>query len=283
MTLVRKLTQCLPVDFPIEGRKRNTIFGLVDPIYRRLQDHDTIKTEFGTIELNYAHEPERLLSYAFYNLLRHYEKSDLGQYIMTTVKRGSTFVDVGANLGFYSLLAHRQGADTVVVEPEPSHGAYLERNTSVYGRVLRVAFSDGPGELPLYYLPSNTGATTLVQNPGWLKGDKTVPVTSFSEAARTGKLGDPARISLIKVDVEGHEIPAIRGLQDFLAAGHRPQLWCEVRGDRTAHSPGTFREVSKMLAQFGYEPKEMKKGHILPAGEAEWATRVVFDLLFVAR
>jgi FkbM family methyltransferase len=280
MTLVRKLTQCLPVDFPIEGRKRNTVFGLVDPIYRRLQDHDTIKTEFGDIRLNYAHEPERLLSYAFYNLLRHYEKSDLGQFIMATVKPGSAFIDVGANLGFYSFLARRQGADAVAVEPEPSHGAYLERNEAVYGKVLRVAFSDGPGALPLYYLPSNTGATTLVQNPGWVKGTDVVPVTSFSEAARAGKLGDPARISLIKIDVEGHELHAVRGLQDFLAQGHRPQMWCEVRGDRTDHSPGTFRGVSEMLAAFGYAPREMKHGRFIVTGARDWAERAVFDLLF---
>jgi FkbM family methyltransferase len=281
MKFVRTVAQHLPIDLPLSGRKRNALFSVLDPLCRHLRKQDVIDTKLGSLVLDYAHPPERLLSYAFYNLHRFYARSDLGRYISAHLKPGMTFVDVGANLGFYSLLARQAGADAVLIEPEPNHASYLERNSAVFGKILHVAISDSAGTLPLYYLPSNTGATSLIPAPGFIEGGDIVPVQTFSALAHSGQLGDAAKIALIKLDVEGVEVEAIRGMKEFLQRGHRPPIWCELRGDRADHTPGTFRAVRDILTGFGYEARDTKGRHPSPAQTDKWADLDIFDLLFV--
>src|ERR1700691_1745652 len=162
--------------------------------------------------------------------MRGYKNSDLGRFISSTDGKGETFIDVGANLGMYTLIAREHGYRTVTVEPDPMHSAFLKRNEATFGKVLSVAFSDEPGHLPLYYDPGNPGATSLFPGPSYVKGDRPVPVETFSAAAARGDFGEPKDIRLVKIDVEGFEANAVRGMTEFLMEGSRPAIWCEVRG-----------------------------------------------------
>jgi FkbM family methyltransferase len=224
-----------------------------------------------------------MLSYLFHNVMRKYEKSELGRYIAATAMAGATFIDVGANLGVYSLIARKHGYDAVAIEPEPAHGAFLKRNEETFGKVLEVAFSDEAGELPLYYEPGgDPGSTSLFPAPSYRQGEGVVPVQTFSEAASQGALGDPTKIRLVKIDVEGFEAKVVAGMSGFLGSGVKPDIWCEVRGDRSGRNGGSYREVRQILSTFGYVARELKDGRDVLVPEEVLANRDVFDLLFKA-
>lgn len=281
MSFVRNATRYLPLDFAVAGRKQKAAFYVLDPLFRASTRNDAIPTQWGPLALDGNHAPERGLSYLFYNVLRYYEKSELGRYIARVAAPGATFLDIGANLGFYALVARRHGFNTVVVEPEPRHSAFLKRNEHVFGTVLPIAFSDRAGALPLYYEPHNhSGATSLFPCPSYVRSDGVVPVHTLSEIAARGDLGEVSKIRLIKIDVEGLEAEVVAGMVDALRSGWRPHLWCEVRGDRSGRNGGSYRKVRETLSAFGYAARELKDGRDLALDENELAQRSVFDLLF---
>lgn len=282
LSVVRTLIGATPVRFGIGGRAEASILPTLDPLFSHLRSA-RVRTPLGSIDVDMSHEGQRLLAYSFHNLRRHYARSALGKYIHAQA-RGRTFVDVGANLGFYSLLAREAGLKVFAFEPEPSFARFLERNESVFGRVFAVALADKNESLPLYVVPGNSGASSLVPQPGCVLLDATVPVSTFSDYGLDGRLGDPSRIDLVKIDVEGAEEAAVRGMTAFLAEGYRPDIWCEVRGYAAHRSSGSAVAVRNLLEPFGYamfdapehgEPTPFPSDEIL-------ASRQVFDALFRA-
>jgi FkbM family methyltransferase len=233
------------------------------------------------MSLDLSHEPERFLFYAFDNVFRYYSRSPLGIRMRELADADGTFVDVGANLGSYALVAGSLDMATVVVEPEPRHAAFLERNAKLFGRVLQFAVSDEDGHLPLYYQARNPGATSLFPHPEYLESKDSVTVVTFGDLFSQGRLGKPSKIRMIKIDVEGFEGEAVRGMYKFLDAGHRPEIWCEVRGELSERNGGSCHVVTEILRDFGYEPHEYVDGKPVAVDSSAFAGRSVFDLLFI--
>lgn len=127
-----------------------------------------------------------------------------------------TFIDVGANIGYFSALVAKRhsGANVISVEAFPSTvdklRANLERNSLSNVRVVAAAASDVDGVLELYYGGSeNEGGTTSIS--GLYKClAHSVPCMPLAEM-----LSDEELIAarLIKIDVEGAESLVIRGLE----------------------------------------------------------------------
>jgi len=280
LSVLSKITALVPVDLAVAGPRRDRVFRVFDSLFGSLLRKDTLSTPFGPMKVHWDHPPERLLSYLFHNVLRFYEKSELGLYLEEHAEPGATFLDIGANLGMYSLVARRLGFKTVAIEPEPRHSAFLKRNADIYGDVLDVALSDAPGALPLYYNPENPGATSLFPDPTYVKGDESVPVRTFSTLAAEGAFGDVSKIRIIKIDVEGFEAHVVEGMRSFLTAEHKPHIWCEVRGDRSGRNGGNYRRVHEILSGFGYQMKDTENRQIVSVDDDHLANQAVFDLLF---
>lgn len=132
------------------------------------------------------------------------------------------FVDVGANIGAYSLIASENPAVRVVAfEPIPAAHAKLKRNLALNGRdrvhVLNMAASSEPGHLRMTcdgassvnrvvdaggHDPTKQGETTIVD------------VTTVDLACAALDL----QPTVIKIDVEGHELSVLRGASASLGA-----------------------------------------------------------------
>jgi FkbM family methyltransferase len=131
-----------------------------------------------------------------------------------------TFIDVGANIGYFSLLAAGlvgPNGSVVAVEADPGVFAALtgnlEANAAVNVRPLHVAASDRHGTLQLFAGErGNCGATTTVPMPGVLPSAD-VEAAPLSELLRADEISG-AR--MVKVDVEGAELAVVRGLEPVL-------------------------------------------------------------------
>lgn len=152
---------------------------------------------------------------------------------------GGLVLDVGANTGFYALLAASARRDTRIIafEPAPQVKPLLDRNVSLNGfrdriTTMPIALSDQPGARELFIPLQNHG---LVESSASLEREfkrqhsasirvETDTIDGFLRTHGHKRL--PA-VSIIKIDVEGHEAAVIRGAATTIRE-HRPLLFVEV-------------------------------------------------------
>lgn len=147
------------------------------------------------------------------------------------------FVDVGANLGIYTVLAARRGARVVAFEPVPRAHAALARNLALNGiagnvRVVPAALADVAGRFPL---------TTHLESSNHLVRQG-IPVAPGSTMVDVARLDDvlpagaaPDGPALLKVDAEGADELVLAGAVRTLERA-RPavivEIWAGGRGVR---------------------------------------------------
>lgn len=184
-----------------------------------------------------------------YGVLGDPSELALTRFILKTVKSGDVFFDVGANCGFYTLLAGRlvgsQGA-VHSFEPTPDIFSILRVNAGGINqvRVNQLAVSDKEGEARLLIDPIFSVVNSLVVQDGESSGiGVCVQTTSLDVYTEQTK----AIPTFIKIDVEGAEELAISGAKRLLA-DHSPIVSLEILGSQNeAH----VRAVSLLLG-LGY-------------------------------
>lgn len=182
------------------------------------------------------------------------------QAMHSHLERGATFVDVGAQIGYYSLKAAAvvgPAGHVIAIEPNPQTIAKLEANiaASCAGviAVERVACSDADTMLDLYAAaPSNTGETSLSRANASQSG---AVVRIYRVRARP--LDDiireagASRVDVIKIDVEGAEYLVLKGSQQTLARFH-PSLMVEVLDRQLRAMGSSAAQLTDFLKGHGY-------------------------------
>lgn len=293
--VLRTLLGYLPFEMRITGRRRDLGIQVMDRLFwpsargnglPALERVDTRDGHRFLVDCNALNE--RLLSYYYDNLLRHYRASPLNTLLeQVAIEQPGirTFLDVGGNLGFYSLLAREAGYKTVVIEAEPHHAAFLMRHPSLFPRVFPVAVGDREGTAEFHVSQSaNPGGSSMVaglrpHQESLYDSSVTVKVQRLD--ALLEQLPDAGRsIAVIKIDVEGFEEAVVKGLTGYLDKGHRPAIWCEVRGPSSARAPDSHRKVTDCLSVYGYQPFDGETWPPGPFGSHETELPQVFDLLY---
>jgi FkbM family methyltransferase len=173
---------------------------------------------------------------------------------------GATFIDVGANIGYYSLKAAPlvgAAGHVIAIEPNPEVLQELRVNLAASGAkvvaVAPVACSDVEGELELYVAPgANTGETSLSKANASQLG----PVT-HTYKVRARPLDDivresgVARVDAIKIDVEGAEYLVLKGAQRTLDLFH-PMLLVEVTEPGLRGMGTSSAQLRELLRGYGY-------------------------------
>lgn len=291
--IIRRLLGAMPLGVGITGPARDRLLHFMDVLFRQPGHSDELErmtTDDGREFVLRVQSPnERLISYFYGNLLRHYRRSafyDVLRMQAADSTDSMTFVDVGANLGIYCLLAGELGFETVAVEPEPLHSDFLTRHDHLFGAVHSVAVGDVEETADFFVATNdNPGASSLVLGSTDLADssiyEESVPVSvvRLDRLFETFPSGGSS-IGVIKIDVEGHEAAAVRGLAEFLDAGNRPCIWCEVRGPQSGRNPSSYRDVTELLSGYGYDAFRWADGKV-PFRHDEADVPQVFDLLFV--
>ena len=167
---------------------------------------------------------------------------------------GKVFVDVGANIGSYTLFAANAGAKVVAVEANPETARKLafniKANCPVDVQLVNVAVGAEEGTLSLWQEPSNCGFATLVEDltTGEWAGDwspRDVEVKPLQSVLADLGL---ERIDILKVDVEGFED---RVLLPFLRSADKA-LWPKVILIETNCRSHWAEDCLPVLADLGY-------------------------------
>ena len=158
------------------------------------------------------------------------------------LRPGDVFYDVGANIGYFTLIGARlvgPSGRVVAVEPQPEARQRLEHNVAINGfdnvTAIEAAVADEEGESEL-----------VVSHEGILEWAalETSPTTDVPKINVRVTTLDALRADLppptvVKLDVEGAEIRAVRGMRELLRSD-RPAVVCEVHlalDDLRAASP----------------------------------------------
>ena len=139
--------------------------------------------------------------------LEGYWESWVTLAVARTLRPGSFAVDVGANLGYYTLQladAARDGGAALAVEPAPRMTALLERTLIVNGfthvQLERRAASDVSNRTVALVLEDGYANATIARAPS--PGERTVDVETVTIDDATG---DWPRVDFVKIDAEGAE------------------------------------------------------------------------------
>jgi FkbM family methyltransferase len=149
---------------------------------------------------------------------------NLTSWLEARLRPGDVFVDVGANVGYFTVLSSRLvGASgrIVSIEPSPLTNTVLRRNIAANGgenvRVENVAAFDSSGEVVVFGASERiVGGTTL--DPDWADRWAFDTQVSVSAEPLSNLLSDDevARAAVLKIDVEGSELQVLEGMEPIL-------------------------------------------------------------------
>jgi FkbM family methyltransferase len=205
---------------------------------------------------------------------------DVSRTIERTLSPGDVFVDIGANIGYDSLLASSRvgaGGQVVAIEASPRTFGLLQANlarnsfaTNV--RAVNVAVSDRPGKLNVYnFSDENIGATTTLaaRAEEWrqLHGERSGTLIASVDALPLREILTPnelQRVRLIKMDVEGAEPEILANILAELAEYPATMdILVEASDDVDA-----WRAVFKQMAVCGFSAWAIENEY-----ELEWYLR----------
>jgi FkbM family methyltransferase len=160
------------------------------------------------------------------------------------IKRGDVFYDIGANVGYFSLLAAKLSAPdgrVVAFEPLPRNIAFIQRHITLNNleeriKVIEAAVSDHSGSA--WFDPDISTSKGHIADQGQLE----VKLVCLDELVRTGEIPLP---DVMKIDVEGAEAEVLRGAMHTLHACH-PLLYLDTH-QREAHE-----QTVAILTSLGY-------------------------------
>ncbi len=132
--------------------------------------------------------------------------------VRSILNPGSVFVDAGANIGFYSILASRlvgSNGQVISIEMMPDTAAILraniESNKAKNIHVVQAALSDVAGQVVTVKFPPGKLGQARIENQ--VSEDGMAIKTTMLENILVGV----PRVNLMKLDVEGYELPALQG------------------------------------------------------------------------
>lgn len=188
---------------------------------------------------------------------------NLTHYILDHLREGDVFIDVGANIGYFSILAGKavgQKGSVVAIEAIPQTFERLCSNLELNGirncRSLKLAAWNTPGEISLFAKAGRPDGTSTAI-PDWAEkwGNQQefkVPCAPLSSILTANEI---AKARLIKIDVEGAEWRVLEGMWDTISEC-RPdmEVVLELAQEGLQAEGKTCDDVVELFRRFGFRP-----------------------------
>lgn len=190
-------------------------------------------------------------------------------YMQTVLKPGDTMLDIGANVGLFTMLAAQQvGATGRVLsfEPSPTTFLRLEENVAIndfnHVQCFNIGLSDKSGTLDFYTSQSGHDAwdSFAVDARGRLGNSVSVPVQALDEIVQTHTI---TRIDFIKIDVEGWEKFVIMGGTECLTT-QSPIVMVEFTDENTFNAGYRTLDIYEAMESLGYRWFMIEDGALVP-------------------
>ena len=172
--------------------------------------------------------------------------------------RDKVVYEIGAFQGILTLFFSNRAKEVIAYEPNPPSYHRVLQNLRLNGRtnvrVRHLAVGDMEGTLTLLSDPLMPGGTSGDPTvAGQIQSFSTattvtVPVVTIDTDIAAAGLPKP---DLIKIDIEGMELPALRGMTRTLREFH-PELYMEMHGADVEQKNANVRNIVEFVTQLGY-------------------------------
>jgi FkbM family methyltransferase len=203
-------------------------------------------------------------------------------FLLHFLKKDDLFIDVGANAGSYTILACGvKKANGIAIEPVPSSASRLIENIRLNRledsvRIIEKGVGDKRDNL---YFSSDQDTTNHVLTSKSSKTDIVIEVVKLDEIDRK------AKPTVVKIDVEGYEVPVLRGMKKILGKTSLKALIVEMNGSGNRYG-FEEKEVLKIMKAnnfkpFVYDPFRKKLNSSEAQRVSENNTLFIRDISFV--
>jgi FkbM family methyltransferase len=201
-----------------------------------------------------------------------YEPFETG-LVQELVQPGDTVLDIGANIGYYTLILARlvgSGGRVFAFEPDPENFALLERNVEANGFrnvvLINAAVSDHCGQLKLYRSESNAGDHHI-----YASGENRPAVQAAAVSLDEYFRGQSMQIGLVKIDVQGSEAKVVEGMESLLQAGLPTQMLLEFWPLGLQRAGSEAKQLLDTLSRHAFSlylvrERQKKLERVTPAG-----------------
>lgn len=186
--------------------------------------------------------------------------------VQQLLRPGDTFVDVGANVGYFTLLASKivgRNGKVISFEPAPSNASRLRENVRLNQAenviTYEFAVSDRPGTVRIGRQREGGSATFTIR----IK-ESTAESWEVSAVQLDRILDSQQNIRLIKIDTEGAELLALKGFVEHLRSGNVPYVFCEIADSPFRELGGSTEELYSLMSSFGYSAYACNKRRFTP-------------------
>lgn len=237
-------------------RNANKLFSGVTSF--RLRPYGVLNVRYCQAKFKMAtNETSYVTKQIFWNGAGNFEYTPIFEKL---IRHCSSFIDIGANSGYYSMLAATVNPSIIVHAFEPASGPFqfLKRNIELNGLQARVfahpiALSNSKGNVEFFEItnPLDTVAKHNLSGVGALKKMHETQKQSVVKMVRAETLDGYAKhlalaaFDLIKIDTEGTENLVLEGLHDIITR-HSPIIICETLFNKIE---GKLEEI---MTQHGY-------------------------------
>ena len=189
------------------------------------------------------------------------------------LKAGDVVVDVGANIGYYSILAEKlvgESGTVFAIEPSESIRQRLKRNLELNAskgiRVVPYGAWHQSDAADLHFIEGNRGSSTLSDADPSEKSER-IALRTLDSLIPTEL---HQRVTLMKIDVEGAEEFALLGAESILRSASNLTVLCEVDPGRMASLKGSAQRLIELMQERGFSVFRIDndytvEGYISPA------------------
>ena len=153
--------------------------------------------------------------------LKEIYEPDTIDLILQNLKKDSIFFDIGANEGFFSLLASKvnYNGKTYAFEPQTQLLPIIERNliknNCMNCKIINIGIGEKNYTTKINIFPEvNLGASSIIKKNIFFNKTQLITIQSLDEFVFNNKIHN--QIDLIKIDIEGYEVKAIEGMKNLL-------------------------------------------------------------------
>lgn len=184
----------------------------------------------------------------------HNAENATRQFLFDRVTDGQVIYDIGAHGGVYTLTLLSRFPNLIVHSFEPQPEELIENlklNSVLTNRVHAVALGDETRSVSM---------TTKERSSNHISdaGDRTVPLVRLDDFAREQNIPNP---DWIKIDIEGMELPALRGAEQLLR-NSRPTIICEIISQISGRYGAKVSDLVGYLSSLGYAIHALQDGDL---------------------
>lgn len=229
------------------------------------------KSNTYNVEKSYPYihiEVEQQLQFVINNPIEEFRLKNWGgekDYVLQMINElevNDIFYDIGSSVGLVSINAAKKLTNGKVYsfEPDPENILRLNENYKINNlknySIQNIAVGDTKAKMKLYTSGSN-GYSPSLQKVNGINSFIEVDVQSIDNLLESNEIEEP---NVIKIDIEGAEMIALKGMKRLLESNKRPRtLFIELHPDFLPSFSTTTEEIFEYLSQFNYTITESVK------------------------